>query len=192
VLEGSCSKKGGSHVSAQSLIFGALVVAAFVSGASAQEIYRWRDAQGTIHFADVRPPYPADVTVLDGRSSEPARPAQPALKDKSRRSSTTSSEQRTASRMAPANRSISSLIDGGPRSRPRRLAADEASAEPPSTNAGTTLSDLSSQTTVVRRFGRTGAARNGGLANDLAVPSLDGALSQNLPAESGSGSSSTH
>lgn len=183
-------------MSAQSVVFSALAVAFFVSGTSAQEIYRWRDAQGTVHFADKPPPYPADVTLLDGQISPPTVPTPQASRTKSRRSPAnsylTSGGQPTASRNAPANRSINSLIEGSPRSRLRRITADAASAESSGTNSGTTLSDLSSQDTVVRRFGRAGAAeaaaaRPKGPADDLAVPSLDGALSQNLSADGGSG-----
>jgi len=182
-------------MSAQSVVLGALAVALFVSGTSAQEIYRWRDAQGTIHFADKPPSYPADVTLLDGQTSPPTAPTPHASQTKSSRSSAnsylTSSGQPTASRNAPANRSINSLIESGPRSRLRPITTDAASAESPGTNSGTTLSDLSSQDNVVRKSGRAAAARRKGPADDLAVPSLDGALSQNLSADGGSGTTSS-
>jgi len=187
-------------VSAQNVVLGALAVAFLASGTSAQEIYRWRDAQGTVHFADKPPPYAADVTVLDGEISPPTAATQHASQTKSSRSSANSdlasSGQPTASRNAPANRSISSLIEGAPRSRLRRITADAASAESPATNSGTTLSDLSSQVTVVKKSGTsttTDAAgrRRNGPADDLAVPSLDGALSQNLPVDGSSGTTSS-
>lgn len=178
-------------MSAQSVVLGALVVAFLVSGTSAQEIYQWRDPQGTVHFADKPPPYPANVTLLDGQISPPSAPTPHASRTKSSRSYRASNGQGTASRNAPANRSISSLIDGGPRSRLRRITADAASAESPGTNSWTTLSDLSSQNAVARRSGRAAAARRNVPADDLAVPSLDGALSQSLSPDDTSGSTSS-
>ena len=172
-------------MSAQSVVIGALAVAFLVSGTSAQEIYQWRDAQGTVHFADKPPPYPANVTVIDGQISPPSAPTPHASRTKSSHSYLASNGQRTASRSVAADRSISSLIDGGPRSRLRRITADAAAAESPSTNSWTTLSDLSSQNAVARRFGRASAARRYGPPDDLAVPSLDGALSQSLSADGG-------
>lgn len=178
-------------MSAQSVVFGVLAVAFFVSGASAQEVYQWRDAQGTVHFADKPPSYPANVTLLDGQISPPSVPTPPASPTRSSRSYRASNGPPTASRDVPANRSISALIDGGPRSRLRRITADAASAESPGTNSGTTLSDLSSQDAVVRKPGRGAAARRSGPADDLAVPSLDDAMSQSLSSDGGSGTTSS-
>jgi len=179
-------------VSAKSVVLCALVVAFFVGGVRAQDIYQWRDAQGTVHFSDKPPSYPADVTVHDGEISAPSDPTPRASRAKSSRAYFTSNAREAATpRDVPANPSISSLIDGGTRSNSRRItpnAASAESAESTETNSGTTLGDLSSQQTVVRRSARGAAARANVPTDDLAVPSLDGALSQNLTMDGASDS----
>jgi hypothetical protein len=60
---------GSRHLSATVLCILATVVAS-----AAAEVYQWRDAQGTVHFADNPPSYPADVTTLDADSGQPVVP----------------------------------------------------------------------------------------------------------------------
>jgi hypothetical protein len=181
-------EKGGSHVSAQSLVVGVLAIVLLASGASAQEIYRWRDAQGTVHFADKPPPYPADVTLLDGHVDQPSV-STPAAQSKPVRTPAksyfTSGGRPTASRSI-LNRSISSQIAGSRRQKPQSATSDAASGESSAANSGTGLSDLAPQESVVRRYSKAAAARRAAPADDLAVPSLDSALSQTLSAEGGS------
>jgi hypothetical protein len=135
------------------------------------------------------PSYPADVTVHDGEISAPGDPTPRASRARPSRAYFTSKAREAATpRDVPANPSISSLIDGGPRSNSRRITPNAASAESTETNSGTTLGDLSSQQPVVRRSARGAAARANVPTDDLAVPSLDGALSQNLTMDGASDS----
>lgn len=175
-------------MSAQSFIVGALACVFLASGASAQEIYRWHDAQGTVHFADQPPPYSADVTLLDGHVAQPSV-STPAAQSKPvhapAKSYFTSSGRLRASRSI-LNRSISSLIAGAHRPKPQRAASDGTSGESSAANSGSDLSDLSPQESVVRRYSKAATSRRAAPTDDLAVPSLDGALSQTLSADGGS------
>ncbi len=176
-------------MSAKSVVLCALVAAFFVGGVHAQDIYRWRDAQGTVHFSDKPPSYRADVTVHDGEISAPSDPPPRASRARPSRAYLTSNAQEAAApRDVPANPSISSLIDGGARPHSRPIVPNAASAESTETNSGATLGDLSPQQPVVRRSARGAAARANVPTDDLAVPSLDGALSQNLTMDGASDS----
>jgi len=97
-------------MSALRVAFCALVLVFLsISGTAAEEIYRWRDAQGTIHFADAPPTYPAEVSRIDGKSAQPTVRTPQASRTALRSSS------------APVSRSINSLINGGPRLPSRRV-----------------------------------------------------------------------
>lgn len=51
----------------------ALAIAAWATGAAAQEIYRWVDAEGVVHFSDTPPPAEsAEVQTLDVPAAPPA------------------------------------------------------------------------------------------------------------------------
>jgi len=168
-------------VSALRFVLSAAVVGLWVSGASAQQIYQWRDAQGTVHFADKPPPYPANVTI-DGEISPPtASPPSTTSAKPAARPSGYYHSRGQASRSAAFNRSISSLIDGGPRSRLRGATLDPPAADTSSSSFGTPLTDPSNQPTTVKRTGRT--TRRSSPNDDMAVPSLDGALTQGLSAD---------
>ncbi len=57
------------------MLLSALAVPFLCHQTLAGEVYRWRDAQGTTHFADAPPAYQADVTRLDSSfSRSPRRP----------------------------------------------------------------------------------------------------------------------
>jgi hypothetical protein len=149
-----------------------------ISSTAAEEIYRWRDAQGTIHFADAPPTYPAEVSRLDGKSAQPTVRTPQASRTALRSSS------------APVSRSISSLIGGAPRSPSRRITTGALPGASPGRNSRTSGSDPLSQNTVVGRLGSAGtadaAARRNEAGNDLAVPSLDHALADPVSAGDGS------
>ncbi len=152
-----------------------VLVTISISSTAAEEIYRWRDAQGTIHFADAPPPYPAKVSRLDGASDRTvARKPQASL---------------VAPRLSPAtaNPSISSLINVGPRSQVRRSRTDASPGNPRERTSETSGSGPLFRNAVVRRLDKaanapdTGARRDE-TANDLAVPSLDHALADPVSA----------
>ncbi len=161
------------------LAFGALVVVLLsVGNLAAEEIYRWRDAQGTIHFADAPPTYPAEVSRLDGAGGRTA--------------ARTTQASPTAPRVLPAtvNPSIISLINERPRSPSRRTTngtpSGKRSAASPATagsgslsgNAGTVRLNISGKVDA-------GTGRDP-TADDLSVPSLDRALT--APVSNGDGS----
>lgn len=162
-------------MSALRVVFCALVLVFLsISSTAAEEIYRWRDAQGTIHFADAPPTYPAEVSRLDGVSRHPTVTTPPASKNVLRGSP------------APVSRSINSLINGGPRLPSRRVTTGALSSKRPGGTSRASGSDQLSRNMVVGRLGSAGmadtAARRDGAANDLAVPSLDHALADPVSA----------
>lgn len=176
-------------MSARIFLFCAVLVALWVGGASAQDIYQWRDAQGTVHFSDRPPPYPANVTV-DGQISPPtAPPSAPAVSRMPNHSPRYVNSQRKSLRNSALNPSISSLIGGGSHSRMRRAVNDPAAADSSGSISGTSLADPAEPQPVPTR--RRRAARPSGPADDLAVPSLDGALSQNLLSDGSAAAGST-
>lgn len=149
-----------------------------ISSTAAEEIYRWRDAQGTIHFADAPPTYPAEVSRIDGKSGQPTVRTPQASRTAPRSSS------------APVSRSISSLINHPPRPPSRRITTGALSGELPGRNSRTGGSDPLSQDAVVGRLGSAGtadaAARRNDAGNDPAVPSLDRALADPSSTRDGS------
>ena len=149
-----------------------------ISNTAGEEIYRWRDAQGTIHFADAPPTYPAEVSRIDGDSIQQKVPTPQALRTAPRSPS------------APVSRSISSLINGAPRSPSRRITAGGLSGESAGPSSKASDADPLSRDAVVGRLGKAStadaAARGNGVGNDLAVPSLDHALA--APVSAGDGS----
>ncbi len=162
-------------MSALRVAFCALVlVFRSISGTAAEEIYRWRDAQGTIHFADAPPTYPAEVSRLDGVSSHPTVTTPQSSKNAVRRSP------------APVSRSINSLINSGPRLPSRRVTTGALSGNRPGGTSSARGSDPLSRNAGVGRLGSAGtadtAARRDGAANDLAAPSLDHALADPVSA----------
>ncbi len=164
-------------MSAFRVVFCALVLVLLsIDSTAAEEIYRWRDAQGTIHFADAPPAYPAEVSRLDVAAGPPTVRTQQASQTALRRSPD------------PVTRSINSLINGGPRLRSRRVTTGTLSSK--GLGEASSASDQLSQNTVGGRLGGArkadAAARRNGAANDLAVPSLDHALADPVSADENS------
>jgi hypothetical protein len=175
-------------VSARILFLGAVAVGLWVSSAGAQQIYQWRDTQGTVHFSDKPPPYPAVVTI-DGEISPPTASPPSSAPAKSTRPSSYSRPRSQRSRSVAFNRSISSLIDGGPRSRLRGTTLDPPASDSSSASFGTALNDPSDQPAPVKRNAR--ATRRSSANDDMSVPSLDGALSGGLSGDSAAGTNSS-